>query len=70
MLLVHSPGPAHMRQSLAAFSPLKEAIETEEAQPPSRKSTACSFQLVAVPVFGPDVIGFLLLGQAIDDTVR
>jgi hypothetical protein len=27
------------------------------------------FQLVAVPVFGPDVIGFLLLGDVIDDSV-
>ena len=27
------------------------------------------FQLVAVPVFGPDAIGFLVLGQAIDDVL-
>ena len=67
VLLVHSPGPSHMRQSLAAFSPLKEALETEEASTTIAEVDGVLFQLVAVPVHGPDVIGFLLLGQAIDD---
>ncbi len=67
VLLVHSPGPSHMRQSLAAFSPLKEALETEQAAAAIAEVDGVLFQLVAVPVFGPDVIGFLLLGQAIDD---
>src|SRR5262245_37189888 len=67
ILLVHSPGPARSRQSLASFSPLKEAIETEAAAAAIAEVDGVLFQLVAVPVFGPDVIGFLLLGQAVDD---
>ncbi len=35
----------------------------------SAQSDDTLFQLVAVPVFGPDVIGFLLLGQSIDDAL-
>src|SRR6185295_16054656 len=47
VLLVHSPGPSHMRQSLAAFSPLKEALETEEASTTIAEVDGVLFQLFA-----------------------
>jgi class 3 adenylate cyclase len=68
-LLVSSAGAAPAGRSLVGRSPLKEAIETEEAAATIAAVGDALFQLVAVPVFGPDVIGFLLLGQSIDDTL-
>ncbi|HKE43467.1 MAG TPA: adenylate/guanylate cyclase domain-containing protein [Steroidobacteraceae bacterium] len=67
LLLVSSPGASHGGTSLASFSPVKEALESGEAASTIGEINGVLFQLVAVPVFGPDVIGFLLLGQAIDD---
>lgn len=69
VLLVNSPGTPQSGRSIAGFSPLKEALETEEAAAALAAVDGALFQLVAVPVFGPDVIGFLLLGQAIDDAL-
>jgi adenylate cyclase len=46
---------------------LKEAIETEEPAAGIAEIDGQLFQLVAVPVFAPDAIGFLLLGEAVDD---
>jgi adenylate cyclase len=66
-LLVSSPGTSHGGESLANFSPIKEALQTGNAAGAIAEIHGTLFQLVAVPVFGPDVIGFLLLGQAIDD---
>ncbi|HZF27187.1 MAG TPA: adenylate/guanylate cyclase domain-containing protein [Steroidobacteraceae bacterium] len=67
VLLVTLPGGSHGGQSLAGFSPVKQALETGKAAAAIAEIDGVLFQLVAVPVFGPDVIGFLLLGQAIDD---
>jgi adenylate cyclase len=67
VLLVGSPNGAHGGQSIASFSPLRDALETREATAAIAEVDGVLFQLVAVPVFGPGVIGFLLLGQAIDD---
>jgi adenylate cyclase len=47
--------------------PLKEAIDSEEPAAGIAEIDGQLFQLVAVPVFAPDVIGFLLIGEAIDD---
>src|ERR1044072_8311031 len=47
--------------------PLKEAINTEESAAGIAEIDGQLFQLVAVPVFAPDVIGFMLLGEAVDD---
>jgi adenylate cyclase len=69
MLLAASPANRRLNQSIAQLSPLKEALQTEEATSAVVQIDAGLYQLVAVPVFAPDVIGFLLLGQAIDDTV-
>lgn len=56
-------------RSITELSPLREALETEEATAAVATVDDILFQLVAVPVFAPDVVGFLLLGQAIDDLV-
>jgi class 3 adenylate cyclase len=56
-------------QPFAELSPLKEAIETQAAATSIGAIDGQLFQLVAVPVFGPDVIGYLLLGQPIDDAL-
>jgi adenylate cyclase len=68
-VLVSSHGPQDAGRSLATFSPLKEALETDEAAAAIAVIDGRLFQLVAVPVHGPDVIGFLLLGQSIDDAL-
>lgn len=69
VLLVSADGAAPDGRSLVGLSPLREAIETEDAAAAIGAVDDSLFQLVAVPVFGPDVIGFLLLGQSIDDAL-
>src|SRR6266702_8187960 len=68
-LLAASPADRRVNQSVAQLSPLREALQTEEASTAVVQIDASLYQMVAVPVFAPDVIGFLLLGQAIDDSV-
>ena len=68
-LLAASPAKDRVGQSLATFSPLKEALEGQVATTAIVEVDGELFQMVAVPVFGPDVIGFLMLGQTIDDSV-
>ncbi len=69
VVLAVSSGQPLSGQSIAHFSPLDEALETREAATAIAEVGGALFQLVAVPVFGPDVIGFLLLGQVIDDAL-
>jgi adenylate cyclase len=66
LVLVSSSGK-HSGRAIEELSPLREAMETEEATAAIAAVDDRLFQLVAVPVFAPDVIGFLLLGQAVDD---
>jgi adenylate cyclase len=68
-LLAASPGNPRVGHSIADFSPLREALQSEEPAMAVVQIDGSLFQLVAVPVFAPDVIGFLLLGHAIDDRV-
>jgi len=68
-LLAASPKKRGTGASLASFAPLKEALETQAAAAAVVEVDGELFQMVAVPVFGPDVIGFLMLGQIIDDAV-
>jgi hypothetical protein len=68
-LLAASPAGKPLGQSLAAFAPLREAIESQAAATGIVEVDGKLYQMVAVPVLGPDVIGFLLLGQIIDDSV-
>jgi adenylate cyclase len=69
VLLTISPGTLKAERSVADLSPLKEALQTEEAASSIAEIDGQLFQLVAVPVFAPDVIGFLLLGHVIDDAL-
>jgi adenylate cyclase len=68
-LLAASPANRRVGQSLADLSPLKESLESQAAAAGVVEVDGEIFQMVAVPVFGPDVIGFLMLGQVIDDPV-
>jgi class 3 adenylate cyclase len=68
-LLAASPAKGHIGQSLAGFSPIKEALENAAAAAAVVEVDGELFQMVAVPVFGPDVIGFLMLGQIVDNSV-
>jgi class 3 adenylate cyclase len=68
-LLAASPAGKRMSQSLADFSPLKEALQSQSAAVALVEVDGKLFQMVAVPVLGPEVIGFLLLGQIVDDSV-
>ena len=53
---------------MAGFPPLKDALDTAAISSSIAAVDGTLFQLVAVPVFAPDVIGYLVLGQAIDDS--
>ena len=66
-VLVASSGRDRRGEEIEELSPLKEAIETEESAAGIAEIDGHLFQLVAVPVFAPDVIGFMLLGEAVDD---
>ena len=68
-LLAASPSRAQTGESLATFSPLKEALASQSAASAIVQIDGRLYQVVAVPVLGPDVIGFLMLGQVIDDAV-
>jgi adenylate cyclase len=68
-LLAASPPNRRVGQSLADLSPLKETLASQAAAAGVVEVDGKIFQMVAVPVFGPDVIGFLMLGQVIDDPV-
>jgi adenylate cyclase len=66
-VLVASSAKDRSGEGIEDLSPLKEAIETEESATGIAEIDGQLFQLVAVPVFAPDVIGFMLLGEAVDD---
>jgi adenylate cyclase len=68
-LLAASPARNRTSRSLADFSPLKEALESQSPAVALVEVDGQLFQMVAVPVLGPEVIGFLLLGQIVDDPV-
>src|SRR5262249_899015 len=65
-LIADSSSKQQTGRSLIAFSPVKEALESGEPFAVIADIDGALFQLVAVPVLGPDVIGFLVLGQGID----
>ena len=67
-LLAASPSGVAIGRSAADFSPVREALKTGDSATAIAELDGQLFQLVAVPVLGPDVIGYLVLGQVIDDT--
>jgi adenylate cyclase len=68
-LLALSPDKPRVGQSIADLSPLREALQTGETAFAIGEVDGELMQLVAVPVFGPDVIAYLVLGHAIDDAL-
>ncbi len=66
-LLVNLPASPQGRRPMIGYSPVEEALETVETASAIAGVDGTLFQLVAVPVLAPDVIGFLVLGQPIDD---
>jgi adenylate cyclase len=66
-LLVSLPREPLDGRSQAGFPPVREAIDTGTGSTAIAASDGRLYQLVAVPVFAPDVIAYLVLGQAIDD---
>jgi class 3 adenylate cyclase len=69
VLLTISPGKLAAERSIATFPPIQEALKTEEAASAVAEVDGSLFQVVAVPVLAPDVIGFLVLGHIIDDAL-
>jgi adenylate cyclase len=69
VLLGLSPGSAHLGHSMASLPPLKEALDSQGATTGIAEIDGSLFQLVVVPVLAPDVIGYLVLGHVIDDTL-
>jgi class 3 adenylate cyclase len=69
VLLTISPGTLKAERSIAEFPPIKEALQTQEAASAIAEVDGSLFQVVVVPVFGPDVLGFLVLGHIIDDAL-
>lgn len=65
-LRADATGQLQSGRSVASLSPLAEALKTGEAATAISAVSSTLFQLVAVPVLGPDVIGFLLLGEEIN----
>lgn len=68
-LRADSSGKLQSGRAIASLSPLAEALNTGEAATVISEVGGTLFQLVAVPVLGPDVIGFLLLGQEINNAL-
>ncbi len=68
-LLVSSGTTLPGGRPLAGFSPVREAIESQGATTTIAAVDGMLYQLVAVPVLAPDVIGYLVLGQVIDDAL-
>lgn len=68
-LRADSTGELQSGRILTSLSPLTDALRTSDAATAITEVGGMLFQLVAVPVLGPDVIGFLLLGQEINNTL-
>ena len=67
VFLADATGMQPSGKELGAFAPLAEALNSGEPAAAVAEMQGMLFQLVAVPILGPDVIGFLILGKAIDD---
>lgn len=68
-LLADSRRQLQQGASLAGSLPLATALGTEETADAMSDFAGGLYQLVAVPVKAPDVIGFLIVGREIDDGV-
>ncbi len=66
-LLVALPREPEAGRSMGEFAPLAEAMGSGASATGVAAVDGRLYQLVAVPVFAPDVIAYLVLGQAVDD---
>jgi adenylate cyclase len=66
-LLAESPRSLQADRPIDSIAPLQAAIETGAAAAGIAEVDGALFQLAAVPILAPDVIGYLVLGQPIDD---
>ncbi len=67
VLLADARGQQYSGRPLVDFSPLKEALAEGMSASTIAVVDDGVFQLIAVPVLGPDIIGFLLFGKSIND---
>jgi class 3 adenylate cyclase len=65
--LAGAGGQGGRRGPLIDLAPLQQAMGTDAPSVAVTQVDGGLVQLVAVPVFGPDPIGYLLAGEAIDD---
>jgi adenylate cyclase len=66
-LLIGLPQPSGHAGLPSGIPPLKDALETGMGTTGISEIGGRLYQLVAVPVFAPDVIGYLVLGLPVDD---
>jgi adenylate cyclase len=66
-LLVGLPSPPDRDDALAGIASLRDSLDTGESSTGISEIGGKLYQLVALPVFAPDVIGYLVLGQPVDD---
>jgi adenylate cyclase len=66
-LLAAAGGHVDANAQLTALAPLSQAMSTDAPAVAVTEVDNGLVQLVAVPIFGPDPIGYLLAGEAIDD---
>ena len=69
MLLADSREKLKSGIDLSTFPLLTETVTTEEASAAIAEVDGMLFQLIATPLFGPDIIGFLILGREINDSL-
>ena len=69
MLLADSREKLKSGVDLSTFPLLTETVTTEEASAAIAEVDGMLFQLIATPLFGPDIIGFLILGREINDSL-
>ena len=66
-LLAAAGGRVDANAQLSALAPLSQAMSTDAPAVAVTEVDGGLVQLVAVPIFGPDPIGYLLAGEGIDD---
>ncbi len=67
VLLAALPSRSPIGRSVGGMAPLARALETGEAASTVAEIDGSLYQLTGLPVLGPDIIGFLLIGHVIDD---
>jgi adenylate cyclase len=69
MVLADSREKLKSGSNLSTFPLLAEAVTAEEASAAIAEVDGTLLQLIATPLLGPDIIGFLILGREINDSL-